>query len=292
MSGNFNIQRVSRLIELLEPTRLTQIADVGANPVHVPAYDGLRQMGACDVWGFEPLPDAFAQLQDSAGPNEHYLPYAIGNGEAGTFNICASEPFSSLLPPDQKTLDYLGRWHKAMDVKRKIDVQTKRLDDLDELPQPDFLKIDIQGGELDVFRNGREKLSKAVAIVSEVGFVPLYENQPLLHEQAAELSAQGFDLMQFISLKSKALGSANMARLNWRQHQNQLIDGDAVFIRRLYNPDDVSDEELKHLAILSDGVLGFFDLTMRILALLFERGAVTSQKKVEGYIDLVPYPKS
>ncbi len=49
-------------------------------------------------------------------------------------------------------------------------VDTRSLDDVAEITAVDFLKIDIQGGELAVLRAGRDKLRRAVAVQTEVGF--------------------------------------------------------------------------------------------------------------------------
>ncbi|MCB2129406.1 MAG: FkbM family methyltransferase [Rhodobacteraceae bacterium] len=290
MPEHFDKERVAALIGMLKPARLTRIVDIGANPIHVPDYDALRQMGGCEVWGFEPQPEAHAALVANARPGETYLPHAIGTGEDGTLHVCASGGFTSLLPPDKRTLDHLGRWHKAMQVVETLPVKTRRLDDIAELPPPDFLKIDIQGGERDVFGNGREKLKQAVAVVTEVGFVPLYQNQPLFHDQAAELAAQGFDLVRFLTLKSKALGGPSMATLDWRRHQGQLIDGDALFMRRMIGA-DWGDEALKHLAILADAVFETFDLAIRCLDILLERGKL-GQGALDGYLAHVPHQKA
>jgi len=291
MPAFFDEARMRMLIELLAPDRITRIADIGANPIHVPDYDKLHKIGACEIWGFEPLPEAFSALQNAAQPGEHYLPYAIGDGAKGQFHVCASGGFSSLLLPDTETLDYLGRWHRAMQVTKQFEVQTHRLDDLGDLPSPDFVKIDIQGGELDVFQNGREKLKDAVAIVSEVAFAALYTDQPMFFDQARELSDQGFELNRFLSLKSKALGSPLMQGLDWRKHQNRLIDGDALFVRRLAAPETWSDEALKHLAILADGVFESFDLCVKCLHILAERGTV-SDPDLGAYLAQVPHQKN
>jgi len=37
-------------------------------------------------------------------------------------------------------------------------VRTKRLDDIEECPEVDFIKIDVQSSELDIFKNGIETL--------------------------------------------------------------------------------------------------------------------------------------
>ena len=286
----FQPGRVRLLLDLLTPERVTRIADVGANPVHVPAYDNLRRLGACEVWSFEPLPEAVSTLQEACEPNEHVLPYAIGTGEADELKVCASQPLSSLYEPDAHTLDYLGRWHKAMRVVDRLPLKTHRLDDLDDIPQPDLLKIDVQGSELDVFRNGRAKLSGAVSVISEVAFVPLYRNQPLFHEQANELAQQGFDLFKFLSLKYKALGSPLMQGIQWRKHQNQLIDDDALFTRRLYDSEHWSNEALTHLAILADSVFECFDLALKCLQMLEKRTSLNADL-LQRYRRSVPFQK-
>ena len=55
----------------------------------------------------------------------------------------------------------------------RVPVHTRRLDDISEIEHLDFLKIDVQGGELAVFHGGKSKLSETVAIQTEISFVPL-----------------------------------------------------------------------------------------------------------------------
>jgi hypothetical protein len=80
----------------------------------------------------------------------------------------------------------------AGEVRDRVPVQTRRLDDIAEIEHLDFLKIDIQGGELSVLRNGAAKLAEAVMIQTEVSFVTLYRGQPPFGEIDAELRRQGF----------------------------------------------------------------------------------------------------
>ena len=61
---------------------------------------------------------------------------------------------------------------------RPVAVPTRRLDDVSEIPSIDFLKIDIQGGELVVLNNGWEKLRECAVIQIEVSFLSLYKGQP------------------------------------------------------------------------------------------------------------------
>jgi FkbM family methyltransferase len=288
---HFSQTRVQTLIDLLKPTRRTIILDIGANPINVCPYSPLLKMGGCDVWGFEPQQDAFATLLRQKSENEHYLQYAIGDGNPGTLHICKSDGFSSLLPPNIKTLNYLGRWHKAMTVDSKIPIETHRLDDIDDLPQPDLLKIDVQGYETKVFENGTAKLSNVMSVISEVAFVELYENQPLLEEQMVMMKAHGLLLSKFLFLKAKTVGSGFSSQIDWRKHQNQLIDGDAVFVRNLMADQVVTDEQLKHLAICADAVFESFDLTLKCLDLLAQTGAI-EPASVLPYAKMIPFPKN
>lgn len=286
----FSQDRARFLIDMLEPEHRTRVIDIGAHPIHRPMYRDLLNIGECDLWGFEPQQDAFNALMQSRGDYEYYFPHAVGDGTRRELYICASEGFTSLFPPNTRTLDYLGRWHKAMTVKEKLDLETKRLDDIEEIPPADLIKIDVQGAETLVFENAPLQLSHAVAIITEVSFVPLYVGQPLYQEQATLLTRQGYILNKFLNIKKKALGSDLIGQLNWRKHQNQQIDGDAVFIRDISNPATISSEQLKQLAICADAVFESFDLVAKCLSLLVKRG-VAKQTDAVRYMDMVPHQK-
>ncbi len=283
--------RLDRLVALLKPERRTRILDIGANPINDCPYDALLRSGHGEVWGFEPQQDAFEQLQARKAESENYLPYAIGDGTPAELHICKSSGFTSLLAPNPATLAYLGRWHKAMAVDRTVPLTTRRLDDLGDLPRPDLVKIDVQGAEKMIFENGRETLSSAVAIITEMAFVPLYQGQPLFHQQAALLESYGFLLHKFMFLKAKAVNSALMSGVNWRRYQSQVIDGDAVLIRSLLDSDLHTDEQLKHLAICADSVFGSEDLTLKCLSILWQRGVIT-EAGARAYAALLPHQKA
>ena len=63
-------------------------------------------------------------------------------------------------------------------VLREERIQTTRLDDIDEIGDLHFVKMDVQGSELNILKNGLKKLSNCVAVQLEVSFICLYENQP------------------------------------------------------------------------------------------------------------------
>lgn len=287
MSVAFDPARARVLIDLLAAERLTRVVDIGANPLDETPYKGLLSIGGCDVWGFEPQREAYDQLMAAKGPHENYLCAAVGDGNSAELKVCADSGFTSLLEPSQKTAEATGQFSARIDVVERIALETTRLDDLSDLPQFDLLKIDIQGGERMVFENGPNALSKALAVITEVAALPIYEDQPLLHEQMGELAKHGFYLHKLLFMKTIGYRNSTTSRLNRRVYQSQLSDGDAVLVRGMIHMDTLAVEELKHLAILADTVLLTQDLAVTAMAELVSRGALKAAQ-VQDYMDLLP----
>lgn len=277
--------RIAALIDCVAPARPTRVVEVGANPINDNPYARLRDMGGCEVWGFEPDPRAFGRLK--AGPRETYLPHAVGDGTTRTLHVTRMPSLTSLLRPRPRTTAYLERAARPMTVEREVAVETVALDALAEPDAFELLKIDVQGGEAIVFDGAAGHLSRVAAVVTEVAFVPLYEGQPLMDEQMRRLRSHGLMMHKFLHLKGLSLRGGLNTGLHKRRHRNQLIDGDAAFIRDLTDPEDVPDETLKHLAILADAVLESFDLAVRCLDLLIARGAIDTGA-ARGYVARLP----
>ncbi|HDI6074557.1 TPA: FkbM family methyltransferase, partial [Escherichia coli] len=61
---------------------------------------------------------------------------------------------------------------------KKTSIETKRLDDINDIKEVDLLKIDTQGSELNILVGGEQVLNNTLCIQLEVSFIPLYEGQP------------------------------------------------------------------------------------------------------------------
>jgi FkbM family methyltransferase len=262
------------LRELLAPERLTEVVDVGANPIDGnPPYLPMLRGGLCRVTGFEPQEAALGELLRRKGPNESYFPYVIGDGGAGTLRICAAPGMSSLFEPDARALALFNGFQQFGEVKARRPVQTRRLDDVAEIRHLDFLKIDVQGAELAVFRGARGKLARAVALQTEVSFITLYEGQPALGEVDVELRAQGFVPHTTAAVKLWPI-APYVAGGNPRQALNQLLEADLVYVRDFSRPERLDGEQLKHLALIAHYCYQSYDLALRCVVHLEERGAV------------------
>jgi FkbM family methyltransferase len=264
----------SALLDLLRPARLPEVVDIGANPHgEDPPYKAMLAAGACRVTGFEPQPDALAKLEAAKGPHERYLPHAVGDGGAHTLHLCRSPGMASLLVPDRVKLEIfgaLGHWGEVVD---RVPVQTLRLDDIAEIGRLDYLKMDVQGSELAVLRNGRQKLAEAVAAQVEVSFITLYEDQPPFGEIDLEFRGMGFIPHCFAAVKNWPIAPCIVDGDPYKPLR-QLLEADVVYVRDFSKPEAMSDEQLKHLALVAHHCYGSIDLVMRCLLLLARRGSV------------------
>ncbi len=259
---------------LLNPEKLTTVVDIGANPIDGdPPYKQMLERELCQVIGFEPQPEALQKLLRIQGPLETYLPYCIGDGEPHTLYYCAASGMTSMYRPDQRHLSTFNDFEMLGEVVSSELTATKRLDDVDEIGDFDMLKIDIQGGELVVFENGREKLDQAVVIQTEVSFMPLYSDQPMYWEIDRELRQQGFVPHTFAGVKHWPISPYAHPKDN-RQAVNQLLEADAVYVKDFVNTQSLSDEQLKQLALITHHCYSSHDLVMRCLSVLADRGGL------------------
>lgn len=283
--------------DILCPSRLTHIVDVGASRSCGDwPYTRLLNAGLCRVTGFEPGHETLLELQRTCGPNESYLPYALGDGNPQTLKVCP-EPWgmTSLLEPDPTTQGLFTLFDPFGKVIERVPLDTHRLDDIREIEHLDLLKIDIQGGELPVFQNGRTKLAEAVAIQTEVSFITLYQNQPPFGEVDLELRRQGF-VPHCIpgEVKKWVIGDFVVSGDPYRP-LNQILEADIVYVRDFFHPDVMSDEQLKHLAMIAHHCYESFDLAFRCVRLLEDRRAVeagSSQLYLHIYRSSVRYKKA
>jgi FkbM family methyltransferase len=275
------------LLHLLSPARLTEVVDIGANPIGgEPPYLAMLRAGLCRVTGFEPQAAALHELLRRKGPHETYLPYAVGDGAAGTLRVCHASGMTSLFEPDPRALALFAGFEQHGRVSARLPVQTRRLDEIAEVPRVDFLKIDVQGAELAVFRGARAKLARAVAIQTEVSFITLYQKQPGFGEIDVELRAQGFVPHTTAAVKMWPIAPYAAAADPLRP-VNQLLEMDLVYVRDFAQPERLDPEQLKHLALIAHHCYQSWDLALRCVAELEQRGAV-AKGAARRYRESVP----
>jgi len=273
------------LADLLAPERITSVADIGANPIDgTPPYKPMLQKRLCRLIGFEPQLDALAKLNSKKSDLETYLPYAVSDGKEHILGVCGIPGMTSLLEPDQNVLGYFPMFPEWGKVVRELAIMTKRLDDIEEIDEVDFLKMDVQGSELSVLQNGKRRLAKTVAVQVEVSFIPIYKNQPVFGEIDLELRGLGLVPHAFAAINQRMI--APMIGNNVYAALNQLVEADVVYVRDFTRPDAMDVEQMKHLAIIAHHCYRSYDLAMNCIYYLVKKGAIR-QSVVTEYVDLI-----
>jgi len=265
---------MTQLFDVLKPERLTSIVDVGAHPVDgAPVYAGMLQQGYCDVIGFEPQLDGLSELTAKKTPHETYLPYCLGTGSSAVLKVCSVPGMTSLLEPDPARLKLFKNFEAWGSVVRRQGVQTKRLDDVEEIVNMDLLRMDVQGSELAIMQGGLSKLRDVVAVHLEVSFVPLYKNQPCFGELDVFLRGFGFIPHLFSTIKGCMLNPMSDQIKEVYTPSKQLLEADVLYVRDFNVWEVLPTESLKHLAMLGHYCFGndSIDLVVRCLTELVSR---------------------
>ncbi|MGP9814535.1 FkbM family methyltransferase [Rhodopseudomonas sp. NSM] len=189
------LRRVMPALEhgrLFDDIAVGTLIDVGANRGQFSLLVRQRFPKA-EIHAFEPLEPERRLLQSVVAAPLTCHPVALGaaQGEA-TFHVTSKRDSSSLFRPGASQQAASG-----VTLTGSIKVQVARLTDVLDvaaLPRPILMKLDVQGGELDVIAGAVSVLPMIDAIYTEVSFVMLYEQQPLASEITTFLDKHGFAL--------------------------------------------------------------------------------------------------
>jgi len=250
---------------LSETTVRVKITDIGANPVDGdPSYHWLLVGGHADIVGFEPIPEALAELNEKKGPNETYLPYAVGDGKRHTLNVCFAPGLSSLLKPNPDVTNMFHGFPLWSRIVSTMDLDTVRLDDIPETAGSDLIKIDVQGAELMVFENATARLADTLVIHTEVEFLPFYQNQPLFGDVDVFLRKHGFVFHRFFPLVSRIIPPMAVPNDPFAGY-SQSVWADAIFVRDFSKLSLLSPRQLLAMAAIIHDCYKSFDLVQHIL---------------------------
>jgi FkbM family methyltransferase len=246
---HFGRRALFRIASILPQLSRLKIIDVGASlSPDAPAYAKLLETFPSQIIGFEADTAECEKLNRMNTAGHVFLPYAVGDGSPRTFYECTSPYCSSLFEPDIALADKFQNLADLLAVVGKREVQTKRLDDIAETQGADFLKVDVQGGELLVLEGAVERLSTALAVHIEVEFLPLYKNQPLFADIDGFLRRRGFAFHTLIpSGRTFKPVTVNNNPSGWIR---QIVWADAVYVADFMTFEGRTPEALLKLAAI------------------------------------------
>jgi FkbM family methyltransferase len=197
------------------PFRLKALARNGIAPrvvYDIGAASGSWARLASSVWpearvvGFEPNERERASLERTRSELRNF-----------EYRLC-------FLGPERKTVRYSdhGTQTSILAGSGEKGAEMLVLDELVRdggLPPPDFLKLDVQGYELEVLRGGEAALQQADVVMLEVSFMPFFENMPLVS-----------DVVRF--MEERRFAWYDVAGIYRRGADDALLQMDAVFLKR------------------------------------------------------------
>ncbi len=213
----------------------------------------------CDYLGYEPDKEEYKKLDkltDQFWNTQKFLPEALGEKE-GSFNLnLYNQPgLSSKFKAKKDQFLLFSRLSYLGDLDNSIPVNVSTLDNSirkNKISNPSFLKIDIQGMELEVFKGAHNFLkNQCLGIRVEVAFHQVYENQPLFFEIDSHLRKLGFLPFEFVELHSWRRDSVKKypftdpnTKINFSK--GQLMHGDLIYLK---TPLSLPNEDIKNQKI-------------------------------------------
>ena len=186
--------RINDLRRILDDNSI--VIDVGA---HVGEFSSaIREISNASIYAFEPVPDAFLELQENL-IDERFFPInsaiSLEDGHS-IFHITESLVGSSLLPPIQ------GQTSKWLNQTTSIEVKTTRLDtfiDLKNFTHISLLKTDAEGYDLRVLQSLGKFLQPdfVQAVLVEMSFHLFHEGQDKFYKAIELLTEKGYFLAGF-----------------------------------------------------------------------------------------------
>ncbi len=167
--------------------------------IHIGAHHGqehslYKSNGIKNIVYFEPLSSNFNILKNNVGEDSILYNCALGNveGDVEMFVETANKgQSSSVLEPELHKRQYP---HIVFDNKEIVPM--KRLDDIGLSNDYNFINIDVQGYELEVFKGGEKTLENIDYIITEVNRDEVYKNCAKIEELDKFLNTYGFERVE------------------------------------------------------------------------------------------------
>jgi len=196
-----------------------------------------------EIVSFEP--------DDRSGGSGTVFRTALGKveNEERVLHLAELPAASSLYPHHPEMFHFVV--HEWIRKTGETTIPVTTLDSCLEGKSIDFLKIDVEGADLDVLIGAEKSLQNVLAVQIEVSFTERHIGAPLFSEIDIHLRERGFHLHHISSehwmRENAQFGSATQAQLIW---------GDAIYLR-----DEMEESKLVKWALILQAY-GFQDYAM------------------------------
>jgi FkbM family methyltransferase len=185
-----------RRARLLRSWDVTLVLDVGASEGSYARQ--LRRIGYPGrIISFEPLSEPFAVLRDATerDPLWDCRRLALGAETAEReINVAGNSTSSSLLEMEERHVQSAPQATYVGTERTQVATLDSIWSELGAEGERLYLKLDVQGFELEVLRGAGAHLESIECVQTELSFVPLYRDAPSFLEVVEFLGARGFRL--------------------------------------------------------------------------------------------------
>jgi FkbM family methyltransferase len=194
----FNINNVDSLLILrcMEVLNIDLIIDVGANTGQYGTM--IRKAGySKSIVSFEPLKAAFTQLEKSTKGFGDWKVYNLGIGNTVgevVINVAENSVSSSLLDVMEASVKVEPSSKFSRTETIQLITLNKYHKDSGSLNKNIYLKIDVQGYELEVLKGATDIIPNVKAMQLELSTTPLYAGAPEYDEVIMKMKEIGFEL--------------------------------------------------------------------------------------------------
>jgi FkbM family methyltransferase len=201
-----------------------------------------------------------------------YLPFALGSetGEKPLY-ITRRVTMTSTLKPHVALLERFWDKPQHTEIVKKLIIPVHPLDTAlqERNVQLDAIKIDVQGGELDILKGAANALKTSILTAEiEVSFIDRYKDQARFWDINAFMESMGFALMDISRIKKYRHNNASEIKNPWLglgKRTGQIAFCDALYVRRydeLLRQKDKPGTALKAILLLL--VYGKADLAAQL----------------------------
>lgn len=266
-------------------------------------------------YGFDPDEVECARLNErakAAGHQHFYYPICLAerNEEGRRFYLTNHPHSHSLYPPNEKLIARWRQWAggrpvrnlSAMGLRQITEIHTTSLDTwakTQNVRDIDFVKLDVQGAEMEVLRGGEGLLKTSLGALVEVWFTPVYEGAPLFAEIDGYLRHEGFSFFsphiyaasQFAGRMASPVIFKNVTTFREQQAAGQLVTADTLYLRDLFDcaePKNVDMTKALKLACIAE-MSGQVEYSFEVLAFLKDvfigENDFAQAKKIQAIFD-------
>lgn len=257
---------IGRMIKALEPCVLDIGARGGADEELLPIAWASRMV--C----FEPEAseaERLTQEGDSRWRKFEVLSFAVGGTSGSQLFHMPDEPqAASLLRHNDSMIERFGRPHLHR-TRQALPVRTWTLDELrlsGHVDRVDYMKIDVEGAELDILKAGTSVLDECVALKVEVSFLEQRTGQPLAWEVARYLLDAGFEVVELHDIhrwrRRNLPAHPYRAACPVPYSRGQIAQCDLIALKA---PTHVNGEAQALRLVSLAAVFGFFDYAITVL---------------------------